>query len=373
MKRKHEKSKQKATPSCNLESRANKNKKNDDSAATIWLFLWCFNNIAVTLFSRVEFRHPYLMASSGMFISSIGSFFIVGVAESYERVKRSLSSDSLTEDVESFALYMKDTREKKISPIVGLQSNIGKVITKLLGDIKRKPLDKTTNKIQILIISLLFSLQIIVEKISLEHVSMNFNQVMLSLVPVATMAVEILLGKTISLPRVLAIFSVIIGVAFACYGDMYYETTGLIYEVLSIFLIAARTIVAGEMLSGSISIHPVDLLSRIAPLAFMQLLTFSALTGEMAFAISRSTTSFWDLCLAIAGGILQFSLNIEYLQASKLTSPLTLCIAGNVKQVLLVGLATFIFSTPLTAMNATGIFTALFGSVAYSYFSAAEK
>ena len=34
MKRKHEKSKQKATPSCNLKSRANKNKKKNDSAAT---------------------------------------------------------------------------------------------------------------------------------------------------------------------------------------------------------------------------------------------------------------------------------------------------------------------------------------------------
>ena len=66
--------------------------------------------------------------------------------------------------------------------------------------------------------------------------------------------------------------------------------------------------------------------------------------------------------VVLLSGILSFSLNVSSFIANKVTSALTLCIAANVKQVLLVCFGTLYFGDAVTLLNGIGILLALAGS-----------
>lgn len=141
----------------------------------------------------------------------------------------------------------------------------------------------------------------------------------------------------------------------------------------------SQAVAAGEILSGSLKLHPIDLLYKMAPKAALQCLILACLTGEVTSIASRWATelspsaSMWPTFGVVSTGIMSFSLNISSLVSNKLTSPLTLCIAANVKQVLMILLATAIFNTPVSFLNGSGIAVVLIGSGIYSYVSMQEK
>jgi hypothetical protein len=249
------------------------------------------------------------------------------------------------------------------------------VFQKLLGSLVRKDLDATGKK-YILAFSILFSFNIAIGNVSLRHVSVNFNQVMRSLVPAFTIMFGLCVGRSFSACRIFTVLPIVVGVAMACFGDMTYSYLGFCYTVGCVLLGAMKVVTAGEMLTGSLKLHPVDLLGHLAPLAMMQCIILSIVTGEFAEIASRTElywTNQYPIAVVILSGIFSFSLNITSLMTNKLTSPLTLCIAGNVKQVLMIAISTIIFATPITPLNGWGIVAVLSGSAAYSYVSVVEK
>ena len=69
--------------------------------------------------------------------------------------------------------------------------------------------------------------------------------------------------------------------------------------------------------------------------------------------------------VVLLSGILSFSLNVTSFIANKITSPLTLCIAANVKQVLLVCFGTLYFGDEVSLINGLGILMVIAGSFKY--------
>jgi len=304
-------------------------------------------------FSKVNFKYPYTLSFIHMAYNYFGSYLVF----------RATANDS--------------KRTKKATSDVIPQNSW---VVSLLGNISRKKVD-SQGKLKIFAFSIIFSLNIAIGNVSLRHVSVNFNQVMRSLVPAITIVFGLLLKKPISSARRFAVVPIVIGVAMACYGDMSYTGLGFLYTCLCVLLAALKVVASGEILTGNLKLHPVDLLGHMAPLAMIQCFILSILTGEFSSIAARWETELSPItspsCFAfnvvMASGVFSFSLNICSLMANKLTSPLTLCIAANVKQVLIIAFSTIVFNDPITFWNGMGIVVVLCGSGRYSYISVLEK
>lgn len=267
------------------------------------------------------------------------------------------------------------------------------------------------NRRNIVLFSFIFSLNIAMGNTSLRWVSVNFNQVCRALVPVIVMGISMVYyKKAYSAARQWAVVPIVAGVALAFYGDMSFTNIGAFYTMLCVVLAALKAIVGGELLTGDLKLHEIDLLSKVCPLALLQIGAISLMTGEVSEICGR-----WkELSMGAApqvvllSGLLSFSLNVSNFIANKVTSPLTLCIAANVKQVcprnstrsrslslflcrspywftttlpsprppnpkvLLVAFGTVYFGDPVTLMNGAGIIIVIMGSFKYGLVSLQE-
>ena len=81
--------------------------------------------------------------------------------------------------------------------------------------------------------------------------------------------------------RKLSVLPIVFGVALAFYGDMSFTTIGAFYTLLCVVLAALKAVVGGELLTGDLKLHEIDLLSKMCPLALLQIGLVSLLTGEI--------------------------------------------------------------------------------------------
>ncbi|KAM0750483.1 TPT-domain-containing protein [Meredithblackwellia eburnea MCA 4105] len=224
--------------------------------------------------------------------------------------------------------------------------------------------------------STLYTINIAVSNLSLHQVSVPFHQCVRALTPLATIALSVaFLSKRPSRDTLLSLLPVVMGVVFATFGEYEYTTGGLILTLLGTFLAAMKTIVTNRVQVGRLKLHPLDLLIRMSPLAFMQCVLYGWWTGELdrvrIYGATKMTRS--KATALVMNGVIAFGLNVVSFTANKKTSALTMTVAANVKQVLTIVLAVIIFHIDLNVTKVFGITLTLAGGAWYAKVELSEK
>jgi len=185
----------------------------------------------------------------------------------------------------------------------------------------------------------------------------------------------IFLHKRHSKSTYFSLIPVVIGVVFATYGDYYFTTWGLILTLFGTLLAALKGIITNRIQVGRLKLHPLDLLIRMSPLAFMQCVLWAWYSGELdrvrIYGVTEMTRQ--KAFALMMNGLIAFGLNIVSFTANKKTSALTMTVAANVKQVLTVILAVIIFNLTINPTNLFGITLTLAGGAWYAKVELQEK
>eukprot|EP01006_Ploeotia_vitrea_P054230 TRINITY_DN67865_c10_g2_i1.p1 TRINITY_DN67865_c10_g2~~TRINITY_DN67865_c10_g2_i1.p1 ORF type:complete len:376 (-),score=19.95 TRINITY_DN67865_c10_g2_i1:895-1980(-) len=225
-------------------------------------------------------------------------------------------------------------------------------------------------------LSLLFWCNIAVGNLSLQLTSLALSQVVRSIIPGITMVLSyFILDKRYSVPLSVSVVIVIVGVMVTTYADVEVTVFGLAALLAGSGLAAAKVVVTNKFLTGGNKLDPIYLLSRLAPVSVLQMTVYGLLTGEFC-KVRKDWATVGGTNTALLIGFtsfMSFFINYTNFMTNKTTSPLTLTVAGNLKQITTIGLAIVIFNTALTAANSSGILITVCGTAMYSYLSYLDK
>lgn len=276
------------------------------SGPAFWLILYFFFNLSLTLYNKsvlIRFPFPYTLTALHALCSTIGSYL---------------------------------ARQKGYFTPANVTSR---------------------QSVMLLAFSVLYTVNIAVSNLSLQMVTIPFHQVVRSTTPLFTIVLSsVILRTRFTLPKLVSLIPVVAGVGLATYGDYYFTLTGLLLTLLGTVLAALKTICTNllQVPPAHISkpslgtptppasaagwsgfrlqakLHPLDLLLRMSPLAFIQCVLFAQVSGELerVRAFSSTNMSRANLLALLVNGMIAFGLNVVSFTANKKTGALTMTVAG---------------------------------------------
>ncbi|CZR54534.1 related to glucose-6-phosphate/phosphate translocator [Phialocephala subalpina] len=276
-------------------------------------------------------------------------------------------------------------------------ASIGCYVLLLRGDFSLSKLSSREH-VTLVLFSFLFTINIAISNVSLAMVSMPFHQIMRSTTPIFTILIyRVRFKRSYSMKVYLSLIPIVLGVGLATYGDYYFTTIGFILTLLGVILAAVKvylpTVITNRIMTGPLALSPLEILFRMSPLAFIQALAYSHISGELSSfsdcltssAIRLSSlpninttnpSSYFttlplpssQLLLALLGnGLLAFVLNISSFSTNKNTGALTMTVCGNVKQCLTILLGIMVFGVEVSLLNGVGMAVTLVGAAWYSF------
>jgi len=223
-----------------------------------------------------------------------------------------------------------------------------------------------------------FALNIVVGNACLKYASVSFVRVTRSTVPIIAMILSFLLqGKSYPLRVKLSLIPILIGATIATYGEVEVGLSqlGLLLCVLAVLFAAMKAVLSNKYLTGSLSLHPLDLLDRTSPLAALSMLPFIILTGEHDQLMEKwgdhATPA--NVLIVFSTALAALALNYTSFKLNAVTSAVALTVASNAKESLTIILSFLIFKNKITATGSFGTIMVLLSSIIYSRESSRSK
>ena len=306
-----------------------------------WLGLYFSFNLGLTLYNKivlVTFPFPYTLTAIHAFCGSVGCYILHERDFYVSKIRRTSFPPLLAIQPPPLGPGTTDSSPKH-HPL-GLQCPLHHQHRRLQSLATTRDHPRTANHSQ--------------KRISrpILKPALQFHQVVRAASPLFTIVLAYFMtGATASTVKVLSLLPVVAGVGFTTYGDYYFTYWGLVLTLFGTLLASLKTVVTnllqnGKPLRGStandrlttsgttaqsgIKLHPLDLLGRMSPLAFIQCVIYGWATGELE-GVSKFGATYMDkkkfLALCI-NGIIAFGLNVVSFTANKKSGPLAISVAG---------------------------------------------
>ena len=201
------------------------------------------------------------------------------------------------------------------------------------------------------------------------YLSVSFIQMTKAFMPALVYFVGMCFGQqTLSLPKILNLFIVVIGTLIASYGEMAFVLQGFVFLLASLVLEAVRICLLQILLQKpELKLNPVQTMMYVSPVT-------AAALSAVAFSIEgpqvlNARTAFTGAALGaifLTNAVCAFALNFIMFKVIKDLDGLTVNVAGVVKDCLLIGLSYVLFHSPVTWIQLLGYAIALGGVFKYN-------
>uniref|UniRef100_A0A0G4EY07 Sugar phosphate transporter domain-containing protein n=1 Tax=Chromera velia CCMP2878 TaxID=1169474 RepID=A0A0G4EY07_9ALVE len=214
--------------------------------------------------------------------------------------------------------------------------------------------------------SLVFSMNIWLSNASLNAIAVELHQVVRTTIPLFTMAISgLFFGVVYPLSVVPPIMTVMAGVLMTLSGTPTFDTFGLIIAVFSCAVSSLKGIITQRSQVGSLGLSTFQLLYLMAPLAGAELFVLSVLTGEFRQILENDNVNMETVGHLTTLGVIAFGLNVLSFKTAGVVQPLTMNVAGALKEVTTSVLGILIFGGVFGFWNVAGILTAAVGAFMY--------
>ena len=195
--------------------------KPSKTTIAFWLIFWLFNNVVLTLlnkatFSKFDFKYPFFLSFFHMMCNWAGGAIYFRALQWYTDRNPPVRDEA----------YHRRHGYKRSKSV-------------LMDNARVSTLDYA-GTVKTWAFSVIFSLNIAIGNVSLRYVSVNFNQVMRSLVPAVAIVFGYCMGRDTSRRRKVAVVPVVAGVAMACFGEMSITMIGFVFTSLCVVLAALK-------------------------------------------------------------------------------------------------------------------------------------
>jgi hypothetical protein len=211
----------------------------------------------------------------------------------------------------------------------------------------------------------LFSISLAMGNRAYIYCSVAFIQMVKASHAVMTYSLNTLLGAELFLwTKFRLVTLVCLGVMLAVTGELNFQMTGFLCQCASSVAECMRVVLIGILLSKSgIKMDPLTALSHYAPLCFMFLVPFAALTelpadwGQFAQELRQEIGFGW----LVLNGLVAFGLNVAIVLLIEATSPVMFILCGVMKDVTIILGSVVFLRQPVALQQMAGYVLAVVG------------